>query len=69
MEKSAAIMELVSNYNTYADAGELNVTTASDAPATSPACAVSAAASAASSWYCVSAASGASVSATAEANC
>jgi hypothetical protein len=58
MEKTTAIMELVSNYNSYADVTELNVTAAADAPATSPVCAVSIA----SSTWCaasVSAVSGA----------
>ncbi|MFF8646403.1 LxmA leader domain family RiPP [Streptomyces sp. NPDC015345] len=45
MDKSMAIMELVSNYDVYADVDELNITAAADAPATSPVCAVSAASS------------------------
>ncbi|MFF8646402.1 LxmA leader domain family RiPP [Streptomyces sp. NPDC015345] len=46
MDKSLTIMELVSNYDVYADVDELNITAAADAPATSPIC-VSAASSAA----------------------
>lgn len=65
MDKSSAIMELVSSYNAYADASELNVGAASDAPATTPVCAVSIA----SSWYCASAASSAISSATYELSC
>lgn len=38
MEKNAAIMDLVSNYEAYADAEELNVSAAVDAPATSTIC-------------------------------
>ncbi|MGJ5755234.1 hypothetical protein FB563_3452 [Streptomyces puniciscabiei] len=56
MDKSTAIMELVSNYTSYADVTELNVTAAADAPATTPVCAVSIA----SSSWCAAGASAAS---------
>lgn len=45
MGKSDAIMDLVAGYDTYAEAGELNVTAAADAPETSWPCAISAASS------------------------
>ncbi|WP_323056123.1 LxmA leader domain family RiPP, partial [Streptomyces sp. NEAU-W12] len=38
MNKSVAIMELVSNYDAYADVDELNISAAADAPATTPVC-------------------------------
>ncbi|MGK4582158.1 LxmA leader domain family RiPP [Kitasatospora sp. HPMI-4] len=69
MNKSASIMELVSNYDAYTAVEELNVAAASDAPATSPVCAWSVAVSYASSWYCASAAASAVSSATYEATC
>ncbi|WP_336621356.1 LxmA leader domain family RiPP, partial [Streptomyces sp. DH10] len=47
MDKSVAIMELVSNYDAYADVDELNISAAADAPATTPVCAASVASS---SW-------------------
>ncbi|MEU1849554.1 LxmA leader domain family RiPP [Streptomyces sp. NPDC019990] len=40
MDKSVAIMELVSNYDTYVDVDELNISAAADAPATTPVCAI-----------------------------
>ncbi|PRW62043.1 LxmA leader domain family RiPP [Actinopolyspora mortivallis] len=49
MEKTSAIMELVAGYEAYSQADELNVTAATDAPATSPACIASFSASAVSS--------------------
>lgn len=45
MEKSVAIMELMAAYDTYSDVSELNIGTAVDAPATTPACIASATAS------------------------
>ena len=38
MDKSSAIMDLVSGYETYSDVEELNTTAAADAPASTPAC-------------------------------
>ncbi|GJF23214.1 LxmA leader domain family RiPP [Streptomyces flaveolus] len=52
MDKSMAIMELVSHYDAYADVDELNITAAADAPATTPVCAASVASS---SWCAASA--------------
>ncbi|GGY21957.1 LxmA leader domain family RiPP [Streptomyces djakartensis] len=52
MDKSVAIMELVSNYDAYADVEELNISAATDAPATTPVCAATA-----SSAPCAAAAS------------
>ncbi|MEU8658534.1 LxmA leader domain family RiPP, partial [Actinoplanes philippinensis] len=41
--ENTEIVDLVAQYETYAEANELNLSAASDAPATSPVCAVSAA--------------------------
>ncbi|MDG9714531.1 MULTISPECIES: LxmA leader domain family RiPP [Streptomyces] len=54
MDKSVAIMELVSNYDAYTDVEELNISAAADAPATTPVCAIGA-----SSGVCASAVSAA----------
>jgi hypothetical protein len=64
MSKSAAIMELVAGYDTYAEASELNVSAVADAPETSVPCAISAA----SSWKCAASVS-ASLGATYELSC
>ncbi|MGJ5755233.1 hypothetical protein FB563_3451 [Streptomyces puniciscabiei] len=45
MEKATAIEDLMAGYEAYSDARELGVTSAVDAPATSPACIASATAS------------------------
>jgi hypothetical protein len=60
MDKTTAIMDLVSAYDAYADLSELNVSAVADAPATTIPCAI--AVSKASSTWCaasVSAISGA----------
>lgn len=64
MDKTNAIMDLVSNYDAYADVAELNVTAAAEAPATTPVCA----ATIASSGWCAAGASAIS-GATYEAGC
>ncbi|EDY62313.1 conserved hypothetical protein [Streptomyces pristinaespiralis ATCC 25486] len=64
MQNNTEIMDLIANYDAYADVDELNVTAAADAPATTPVCA----ASVASSTWCASAASAIS-GATYEAGC
>ncbi|GIF40447.1 LxmA leader domain family RiPP [Actinoplanes xinjiangensis] len=51
--ENTEIVDLVAQYETYAEANELNLSAASDAPATSPVCA----ASAASSTWCAAGAS------------
>ncbi len=55
MSKTDSIMELVSGYETYMDASELDVNAVSDAPATT--------------WYCVSAGITLITSITYEATC
>ncbi|MGK4582157.1 LxmA leader domain family RiPP [Kitasatospora sp. HPMI-4] len=45
MEKSSAIMELMAGYEAYSTAEEIGLAAAVDAPATTPACAASAAVS------------------------
>lgn len=66
MDRSVAIMELVSGYDTYADAHELGLNAVADAPETTWACVIVSAR--VSSWRCA-ASIGASVGATFEASC
>ncbi|WP_432536639.1 LxmA leader domain family RiPP [Kineococcus arenarius] len=60
MQKNANVMDLVAGYEAYASVGELGVSAASDAPATTPVCAATAASAAWSSVGCSAVASGVS---------
>ncbi len=57
--KSSVITDLVAGYSAYTEAGELNVSAAAGAPATSPVCASISVASRISSAKCASIASAA----------
>jgi hypothetical protein len=41
MNNTESVMELIAGYETYTDASEVSVSSASDAPATTPGCAIS----------------------------
>ncbi|MET3804676.1 hypothetical protein ABIB25_001671 [Nakamurella sp. UYEF19] len=69
MNQTANIFELVAGYEAYTSADQLDVRAAADAPATTPVCVASVAVSVASSWWCASAVSGASVGATYHLGC
>jgi hypothetical protein len=69
METMPNIVDLVAGYSAYATADELNVHAAVEAPATTPVCAATVYASAASSGYCASAAASAIAGATYKIGC